>query len=86
MDDHLRRTADFLRSTADLTEYFRACRQMGDMALVERALQDVPEWATFQEVKSALGAAGLTMTVKPLTAGAPVPGVQAERRRGPRRH
>lgn len=58
-----RRIADYLRSTADLTEYFRACRESGDLALVESALADMPEWATFHEVRSALGAAGLKLTV-----------------------
>lgn len=87
MDDHLRRTSDFLRSTGDLAEYFRACREMGDLVLVESALRDVPEWASFQDVRTALGAAGLRLGVKPMsTLGEPGSPVAFERRRGPRRH
>ncbi|HEY4529985.1 MAG TPA: hypothetical protein VIG97_06625 [Luteimonas sp.] len=84
--DENRRIADYLRSTADLTEYFRMCRQTGDMALVESALRDMPEWATFHEVKSALGAAGLRLGVTPLTAADKVLPDHVERRRGPRMH
>ena len=84
--DENRRIADYLRSTADLTEYFRTCRETGDLTLVESALRDMPEWATFHEVKSALGAAGLRLSVAPLTAADRVLPDYVERRRGPRMH
>lgn len=85
MDDQ-RRISDYLRSTADLTDYFRMCQQAGDPALLEAALRDMPDWATFRDVRSALTAAGLRMVLTPLATseahGAPV----VERRRGPRTH
>ena len=84
--DENRRIADYLRSTADLTEYFRTCKQTGDLTLVESALRDMPEWATFHEVKSALGAAGLRLCVTPLTVADKVLPEFVERRRGPRKH
>ena len=84
--DENRRIADYLRSTADLTEYFRTCRETGDLTLVESALRDMPEWATFHEVKSALGAAGLRLSVTPLPAADKVLPDYVERRRGPRMH
>ena len=85
MDEH-RRIADYLRSTADLTDYFRTCKQTGDLALAESALRDMPEWATFQDVKSALNAAGLRLGVAPLTPVDKVLPENVERRRGPRKH
>jgi hypothetical protein len=84
--DESRRIADYLRSTADITEYFRTCRETGDLTLVESALRDMPDWATFHEVRSALGAAGLRLCVKMLTADDRASARQAERRRGPRTH
>ncbi|GAB1595127.1 hypothetical protein [Lysobacter claricitrinus] len=84
--DENRRIADYLRSTADLTEYFRTCKQTGDMTLVESALRDMPEWATFHEVKSALGAAGLRLSVAPMRPAEKVLPEYAERRKGPRKH
>ncbi|MGY4514730.1 hypothetical protein [Lysobacter sp. HA18] len=84
--DENRRIADYLRSTADLTEYFRTCKQTGDMTLVESALRDMPEWATFHEVKSALGAAGLRLGVAPMGPADRVLPEYSERRKGPRKH
>ncbi|TZF89657.1 hypothetical protein [Cognatilysobacter lacus] len=84
--DESRRIADYLRSTADLIDYFRTCKQTGDLALVESALRDMPEWATFHEVKSALGAAGLRLGVAPLGPVEKVLPEFAERRKGPRKH
>ncbi|GAB6195459.1 hypothetical protein [Lysobacter xanthus] len=84
--DENRRIADYLRSTADLTEYFRTCKQTGDLVLVESALRDMPEWATFHEVRSALGAAGLRLAVSPLTKADKVMPENVERRKGPRKH
>lgn len=84
--DESRRIADYLRSTADLTDYFRTCRETGDLGLVESALRDMPTWATFHEVRSALGAAGLRLTVKPLTMEDRASTAHVERRRGPRAH
>lgn len=86
MDDQPRRTADYLRSTADLTEYFRSCREMGDLQLAESALRDMPEWATFHEVRSALGAAGLQLCIRPLSVEDKRAGTHIERRKGPRKH
>lgn len=83
--DH-RRIADYLRSTADLTDYFRTCKQTGDLALVESALRDMPDWATFHEVRSALGAAGLRFAVTPVQAVDRATPKQVERRKGPRTH
>lgn len=84
--DENRRIADYLRSTADLTEYFRTCKETGDLALVESALRDMPEWATFHEVRSALGAAGLRLCVAPLTPADRGLPAHVERRKGPRTH
>lgn len=81
-----RRIADHLRSTADLAEYFRMCRETGDMTLVESALRDIPEWATFRDVKDALGSAGLRLCVMPLAAADRGLPEHTERRKGPRRH
>ena len=84
--DENRRIADYLRSTGDLTDYFRTCKQTGHLMLVESALRDMPEWATFHEVRSALGAAGLRLVVAPLTPADKVLPEHVERRRGPRKH
>lgn len=84
--DESRRIADFLRSTSDLTEYFRTCRETGDLTLVESALRDMPDWATFREVCGALQAAGLRLSVKPLSVGERKSAALVERRRGPRTH
>ena len=84
--DESRRIADYLRSTADLTDYFRTCRESGDLALVESALRDMPDWATFHEVRSALRAAGLQFAVRALTVDDRSSPTLAERRRGPRTH
>ena len=46
----------------------------------------MPEWATFHEVKSALGAAGLRLSVAALTPVDKVMPEFVERRRGPRKH
>ncbi|GAB2506196.1 hypothetical protein [Lysobacter humi (ex Lee et al. 2017)] len=84
--DENRRIADYLRSTADLTDYFKMCRQTGNLALVESALRDMPDWATFHEVRSALGAAGLRLGVAPLTSDDKRSTAFVERRKGPRTH
>lgn len=81
-----RRIADYLRSPADLTEYFRTCLATGDLALVESALRDIPDWATFHDVRGALVAAGLRLSVRPLSAEEVRAPGQVERRRGPRMH
>ncbi len=84
--DENRRISDYLRSPGDLAEYFRTCRATGDLGLVESALRDVPDWATFHDVRSALAAAGLCVSVR--AAGRDdvrSPG-HVERRRGPRTH
>ncbi|GHE42774.1 hypothetical protein ACFOED_11390 [Vulcaniibacterium thermophilum] len=80
-----RRIADHLRSTDALAEYFRTCHETGDLRLVESALRDVPEWATFRDVREALRAAGLRLAVAPLAAD-PGRAEPIERRKGPRRH
>lgn len=84
--DENRRIADYLRSPADLAEYFRTCRATGDLALVESALRDVPEWATLADVRNALAAAGLRLSVRPLSAEEARAPDAVERRRGPRMH
>ena len=81
-----RRIADYLRSPAHLAEYFRTCRSTGDLALVESALRDIPDWATFAEVRSALGAAGLRLAVLAMSSEEARSPAQQERRRGPRTH
>jgi hypothetical protein len=81
-----RRIADYLRSPSDLTEYFRTCRATGDLMLVESALRDIPEWATFHDVRSALGAAGLRLSVRAVSAEEAHSPTYVERRRGPRTH
>ena len=84
--DENRRIADYLRSPSDLAEYFRTCRATGDLALVESALRDVPDWATLTDLRGALATAGLRLSVRPLGAEeARAPGA-VERRRGPRMH
>lgn len=84
--DANRRFSEYLRSTADLADYLRTCRETGDLSLVEAALRDMPEWATFHEVRSAVGAAGLQLCVRPLSADANRSTPAVERRRGPRTH
>ena len=84
--DENRRISDYLRSPADLAEYFRTCRATGDLALVESALRDIPEWATYHDVRGALGAAGLRLAVRPLGADEVRSTGYVERRRGPRTH
>lgn len=81
-----RRIADYLRSPADLAEYFRTCRATGDLLLVESALRDIPDWATFQDVRGALGTAGLRLSVRALAADEARSPTYTERRRGPRTH
>lgn len=81
-----RRIADYLRSPADLAEYFRTCRATGDFTLVESALRDIPDWATFKDVRGALEASGLRLSVRALSAGDMSAAGQVERRRGPRTH
>lgn len=66
--DESRRTADSLRSTSDLTEYFRTCRETGDLSRVDSALRDMPDWATFRGVCAALRAAGLRQAARPMSA------------------
>ena len=84
--DENRRISDYLRSPADLVEYFRTCRATGDLALVESALRDVPDWATFHDVRAALAAAGLRVSVRAQGVDEARAPAQAERRRGPRTH
>lgn len=86
MDHAPRRIADYLRSTADLTDFFRACGETGDLDVVESAFCDVPEWATFHEVRSALGAAGLHLCVRGRGGASSNSGHAAggDRRRAPR--
>lgn len=84
--DENRRISDYLRSPADLAEYFRTCRATGDLALVESALRDIPEWATFHDVRDALTAAGLRVSVRALSAEDARSSAHVERRRGPRTH
>lgn len=84
--DENRRISDYLRSTADLAEYFRTCRATGDLALVESALRDVPDWASFQDVQGALGTAGLCFSVRALSVDDARSPARVERRRGPRTH
>jgi hypothetical protein len=81
-----RRIADYLRSPADLAEYFRTCRATGDLVLVESALRDIPDWATFDEVRRALGAAGLRLSVRAISTEDARSPAHVERRRGPRTH
>lgn len=81
-----RRIADYLRSPDDLAEYFRTCRATGDLTLVESALRDIPDWATFAEVRGALGAAGLRLAVLAMGSEEARSPAQLERRRGPRTH
>lgn len=81
-----RRIADYLRSPSDLAEYFRTCRATGDLMLVESALRDIPEWATFDEVRGALGAAGLRLAVRAMSREEARSAAHVERRRGPRTH
>ena len=84
--DENRRISDYLRSPDDLAEYFRSCRATGDLALVESALRDVPDWATYQDVRGALNAAGLRVAVRPLSVDDARSTGYVERRRGPRTH
>ena len=81
-----RRIADYLRSPTDLAEYFRTCRATGDLTLVESALRDIPAWATFDDVRSALQAAGLRLSVRAMSADDARSPSYVERRRGPRTH
>lgn len=84
--DENRRISDYLRSPDDLAEYFRTCRATGDLALVESALRDVPDWATYKDVRSALNSAGLRVAVRPLGVDDTRSTGYVERRRGPRTH
>ena len=52
-----------IRTTADLGTYLAACYDDGGAELVQRALDEVPDWMTFHEVRSAVGQAGLRLTM-----------------------
>lgn len=58
-----RRADDCIRTTADLGNHLAACYAHGAAEAVQDALQNVPDWMTFHEVRSAVGQAGLRLTL-----------------------